>query len=488
MASGVALALNPNLKLMKKSQFLLFIIMMSVIFPVNMIINPFLRIPVTITSLGIALLLFGHLNLNQATWLSVITMALSFITDIVASQLMDKPFEMMLSDNLGASFAGFSIILMMLFSFASILVLILRKSVHRLIENKTYIKKYQITFSLVTLVTLIIIILFLLLTSPDFYYGHVHPALFVSFFIAIIAVSIMVIFMLDKYFKKAHELKLIRHKMRLEQGVAQRRTPFEESIEFELFNLDFEELFSDQVDIHDAIYKGPNSEVYLLTNKVIQQSYTLKAIQKQDGIPYNFDIIKDLKHPHIAKVIKWREGRKYYFIVKEYIEGNDAYSHVRKGGAFSLADALKIIHQLCNALSYLHKQHPPLICRDVKPSNIILDDRLRVSLIDIETLRRTSEHSDTDTFIVGTKGYAAPEQYGFSQTTILSDVFGIGATLFFLLTGEEPDYKKITTLHERDDLDIPKSVIEIIQKCMKFSPDDRYQSVDALVATLINIS
>lgn len=479
------LMLNPEIKQMKLKHTIGFWLCHAATIPFYYVLTPFLRIPLSLFIVACSLVLFGRINLNQSMWISAIAMGILFMMDIVISAIVPFAIDMVYSSNPMTAWLGVILVIISYLVFLGIVFLLLRKHVHKLIQNKSYIKRYQITLSVVTLVVTVIIILFLLLTSPNFYYGEAHPALFTGFFIALIAAGIAAIIILDKYFKKIYELNQIKAQLSGGKKAAPRRTPFEESIEFELYNMDFEELFSDDVEIQNAIYTGPNSQIYVFQHKSDQKRFILKAIEKQNGIQYNFDVLNSLDHPNIAPMVKWREGEKYYFIVKAYAPGRDAYSLVKENGPFNVTDALKIIRQLCDALSYLHHQDPPLICRDVKPNNIVLDEALTLSLIDIETLRKTSDTSDADTFIVGTKGYAAPEQYGFSQTTAASDIFGIGATLYFLLTGEDPDHKRISLLHTLGDDELPslaiKPLIPVIQKCMAFSPADRYASVDVLV-------
>jgi len=415
-------------------------------------------------------------------------MGILFLMDIVLGIITESFYTMVFSGVGMEAWIGLILVILSQLVYMALVLFLIRKHVHRLILNKAYIKRYQITLSVVTIVVTVLIILFLLLTSPRFYYGDVHPVLFISFFVALMAAGVAAIVILDKYFKKIYELNLIKAQLSAEQADIPRRTPFEKSIEFELYHMDFPELFSGEVTIQNAIYSGPNSQIYVYEQLSDGKRFILKAMEKQPGIQYNFDVLSGLNHPNIAPMIKWREGKQYYFIVKEYADGKDAYSLVKENGPFGMADTLEIIKQLCEALTYLHRQDPPLICRDVKPNNIVLDEALNLSLIDIETLRKTSDNRDTDTFIVGTKGYAAPEQYGFSQTTAASDIFGIGATMYFLLTGDEPDYKKITILHEMADEALPnmeiKPLIPVIQKSMAFSPADRYGSVDVLVEGL----
>ena len=110
----------------------------------------------------------------------------------------------------------------------------------------------------------------------------------------------------------------------------------------------------------------------------------------------------------------------------------------------------------------------------IKPSNIILSDSGRYVLIDFDASRRFAEEAAEDTVLLGTFGYAAPEQYGFSQTDARSDIFSLGATMYEYRTG----------LPYRKNADVPGRLGDIIAKCTRFDPKDRYQSAGELARAL----
>ena len=128
---------------------------------------------------------------------------------------------------------------------------------------------------------------------------------------------------------------------------------------------------------------------------------------------------------------------------------------------------------LCAVLRRLHSQDPPVIHRDIKPQNVVLTDTGEVFLIDFGISRRYDSAAGEDTVFAGTRGFAAPEQYGFAQTDCRSDIFSLGVLLCWLMTGQ-------TQLGEASAGGLERC----IRRCTAFDPKDRYQSVDAVAAAL----
>src|SRR5258708_9457382 len=123
----------------------------------------------------------------------------------------------------------------------------------------------------------------------------------------------------------------------------------------------------------------------------------------------------------------------------DIIEGETLENYVDKVvRCSSVEDALEIGLQLCTVLDYLHTHQPPLIFRDIKPANIMRTADNHVYLIDFGIARHFKPGKAKDTIPLGSRGYAAPEQYGKAQTTPQSDIYGLGATLHQLLTGNDP--------------------------------------------------
>src|SRR6266699_3917283 len=124
----------------------------------------------------------------------------------------------------------------------------------------------------------------------------------------------------------------------------------------------------------------------------------------------------------------------------DFIEGETLENHLNKAsqGYLSVQDALDIGSQLCSVLDYLHTRNPPIIFRDLKPSNVMRTPEGQLYLIDFGIARIFKQGQSRDTVALGSPGYAAPEQYGRAQSTPRNDIYSLGATLHHLLSGRDP--------------------------------------------------
>ncbi len=163
-------------------------------------------------------------------------------------------------------------------------------------------------------------------------------------------------------------------------------------------------------------------------------------------------------------------GRIYN--IREYVEGESLQKLVEREN-MDERQAISVGEQLCDILACLHGQTPPVIHRDIKPSNVIVHDG-KVSLIDFGISRTFDEAADTDTICLGTREYAPPEQYGFSQTDSRTDIYSLGVLLRFILTGST---KPSVIHHKRLDC--------IVKKCTSLAPENRYASAQAVKKDLL---
>ena len=180
------------------------------------------------------------------------------------------------------------------------------------------------------------------------------------------------------------------------------------------------------------------------------------------------DLLRNLHHSGLPAYIGDYENDSMLCVVREYVKGT-VLDKLAKEAKIEERQAVAICAQLCDILSYLHAQTPPVIHRDIKPQNIILGDNGRIKLIDFGISRVYDENAQEDTVFFGTKYFAAPEQYGFSQTDSRTDIFSMGALLCWLLTGDADIRHGITKIKS-------KRLAAIVKKCTAFSPKDRYES------------
>lgn len=177
--------------------------------------------------------------------------------------------------------------------------------------------------------------------------------------------------------------------------------------------------------------------------------------------------------PHLPRIeaVEAHNGRVY--VLEEYIHG-DRLDEILACGSLSEQQAGQIIVQLCSALNALHSLG--IVHRDIKPENVILRGNDAV-LIDFDVSRLIKSTQSKDTQVMGTTGYAAPEQYGFSQTDARADVYALGVLLNEMLTGQHPSKKLAEGRY-----------LPIISRCIEVNVDKRYDSATALLESLVDVN
>lgn len=253
------------------------------------------------------------------------------------------------------------------------------------------------------------------------------------------------------------------------------------------------ELFDGKYKILNVIGSGGMSTVYLAKNVKLDTLWAIKQINKDSNSKIDLlvepNILKKLNHPALPRIFDIVEDEKNIYVIEDYIEGVPLDKKLLRCGRLSEKTIINWAKQICNVLSYLHNLRPnPIIYRDMKPSNIILTNKNKIKLIDFGIAREYKNDSKNDTTYIGTRGYAAPEQYGRSQTDVRTDIYGLGVTLYHLITGKSPKTPlfKIRPVRELDE-GISIGMEYIISKCTRLDPDQRYQSVNDLLEDLINI-
>ena len=247
--------------------------------------------------------------------------------------------------------------------------------------------------------------------------------------------------------------------------------------------------------ILNVIGKGGMSVVYLAMNERANKQWAIKEVRK-DGVQ-NFEVVKQnlivetdllkrLNHPHLPSIIDVIDGDGTFLIVMDYIEGNPLSKAIKNSGAQNQDDVIEWSKQLCDVLGYLHSRKPPIIYRDMKPSNVMLKPDGNVMLIDFGTAREFKSTSVADTTCLGTQGYAAPEQFGgHGQTDARTDIYCLGATMYHLITGHNPALPpyEMYPIRQWNPM-LSSGLEEIILKCTQKNPDDRYQSCAELLYAL----
>ena len=180
--------------------------------------------------------------------------------------------------------------------------------------------------------------------------------------------------------------------------------------------------------ILDVIGRGGMSIVYLAINEKANRSWAVKELIRTDpraaGISKKeTDLLKKLHHPGIAGIVDVIEQKESQLIVMDYVEGHSLDQVLKEQGVCSEREVLDVGIQLCEVLEYLHTRKPPVIYRDLKPSNVMKKPDGKLVLIDFGAAREYRRYSDGDTVLLGTRGYAAPEQYeSQGQTDARTDI------------------------------------------------------------------
>lgn len=245
---------------------------------------------------------------------------------------------------------------------------------------------------------------------------------------------------------------------------------------------------------------GGMSVVYLAINERANKTWAIKEVRKdgvvdfeavKQGLVVETDMLKQLNHPHLPSIVDVIDTEDSFLIVMDYIEGKSLQSVLKSNGAQPQDLVVEWGKQLCDVLSYLHNQPQPIIYRDMKPANVMLKPDGNVMLIDFGTARRFKNRAMVeDTTCLGTRGYAAPEQFGGrGETDARTDIYCLGATMYHLLSGHspaDPPYE-IKPLSYWDPSFAGKGFEKIINKCCQPDPEARYQTCEELMYALEHV-
>lgn len=222
--------------------------------------------------------------------------------------------------------------------------------------------------------------------------------------------------------------------------------------------------------------KDGERQVYLIRDRAGWTAVLkIQAMGREDTLKQEYDLLHGLRHPQIPRPLSYMEWEEKEYLIREYVEGISLYEQVTSQGPLSPNEVRSVTLSLCQVLNYLHGQHPPIICRDVKPQNVVLDSLGRCHLIDLGAARHHRPEQQRDTVFLGTQITAPPEQFGYQQTDQRSDLYSLGILMRFLLTG---GFDSLT-----QDI-VPRYLRRMIRRCTAFDPKNRYSSVQSVYRTL----
>ena len=236
---------------------------------------------------------------------------------------------------------------------------------------------------------------------------------------------------------------------------------------------------------------GMNSAIYLALDKKLNRQWAIKKVRKSSSqttsmLMAEASIMKNLDHPMLPRIVGIEEDPKFFYIIMDFVQGENLKTVVTSSGPQAQDTVVSWGVKLCDVLTYLHSKG--IVYRDMKPANIMLSPDGNIKLIDFGIAREYKENASEDTTALGTEGYAAPEQYeGKGQTDARTDVYGMGITLFQLLTGVNPSsYQENIFSIRLQNPNLSSGLDKIILKCTNKDPKKRYQSTEELKKALLN--
>ena len=253
--------------------------------------------------------------------------------------------------------------------------------------------------------------------------------------------------------------------------------------------------------IHAVLGEGGFGAVYKVWDDNLQRHCAIKenlqvTPESQKQFKREAIMLANLNHPHLVRVTDYfifpDQGQ---YLVMDFVDGIDLQTAlINYGKALPLADTLKWTLQICDALTYIHSQNPPIIHRDVKPANIRITPQGNAVLVDFGLAKIFEANAKTSTGARGlTPYFAAPEQYGMGGTDAQSDIYSLGVTLYCMLTNHVPaDSVDIMVGNAEPpppakaiNKDVPEFVSNALQRAMQLRRTDRYKSASDLKTALL---
>lgn len=214
-----------------------------------------------------------------------------------------------------------------------------------------------------------------------------------------------------------------------------------------------------------CLYQDESGEVWLSQKNQNNQKVIKHLFYNLSDRIKIYQALRRIHQKNLPTIIEIQGSGKEFWVIEEYIEGVPVSDLLAGGRSFTVREAYACALQICAALKALHEQG--IVHRDVKPGNLIMKQSGKIVLIDFDAAKFYNQFQGKDVEYLGTEGYAAPEQYGFTQTDFRTDIYALGVTIKELLP-EQGGY----------------SLRRVLDKCTAIDPDRRYQTISSLQKAL----
>ena len=254
------------------------------------------------------------------------------------------------------------------------------------------------------------------------------------------------------------------------------------------------EILAKRYQIISLLGEGGMSKVYKVKDLRLENFwalkefvYPLKGDEEARQLKRNFireaKICARLTHPGIAGVVDFFSIGNRHYLVEEFVRGKTLLQ-ILESNPKKLPDVVSISLKICDVLEYVHSQK--IVYRDLKPDNIMVQSNGSIKLLDFGIARSFKKEKKKDTLIMGTPGYASPEQYGSSQTDNRSDVYSLGALMHHVLTGKDPrekpfDFESPSSL----GLKVSPKLEKVVMKALSLKKERRFQSISEMKSAII---
>ncbi|QDT09452.1 serine/threonine-protein kinase [Planctomycetes bacterium K23_9] len=254
--------------------------------------------------------------------------------------------------------------------------------------------------------------------------------------------------------------------------------------------------------------RGGQCVVYLATHQIMKRSVALKILPADEtskaAVASRFQrearIASQLNHPNVVCVYEFGVCEKKSFLAMEYVEGGNLHEAVKRGGAMSYLYALEICHQVAIGLAHVHERN--IVHRDLKPTNILLSTDGAIKIIDMGLAKAENDEFEglDPSRLLGTADYVAPEQIvNSSGVDARADLYALGCTLYFLLTGQPPfpddDVDRQLAKHQVAEIpdvrairsDCPTGLVDLLSRMMAKQPEQRPRSASELLRQIKHV-